>query len=177
MSGSGEKRRKQVARGFAGPAPKIMTAPGFYTNCAAHHAARVAERVVNRHNSVDDGDEIDLLKEQLENIDESEDDGTSNESDLSNERGIIQHRLEVIAQDAIACTAKQATEAKAKEDCKFTCAVCLEECPRLPLRILAPCGHGFCSGCVDKLCAPSVTFPPDCPTCREPVTSVVTPFF
>jgi hypothetical protein len=91
MSGSGEKRRKQVKIG--GPAPKIMPAPGFYARCAAHHAARVAERAVNRYNSVDDGDEIDLLKEQLENIDESEDDGTSNESDLSNERDIIQRRF------------------------------------------------------------------------------------
>ncbi len=120
-----------------------------------YHAARVAERAVNRYNSVDDGDEIDLLKEQLDNIDESEDDGTSNESDLSNERNIIKRRFEAIAQDHNAGAAKKATEAlegraagKAKEACKFTCDVCLEECPRAAsdLRILAPCGHGFCWG-------------------------------
>ena len=74
--------------------------------------------------------------------------------------------------------ADEALKGKAKDACRFTCAVCLEECPRASdLRILAPCGHGFCWGCVGKLCAPSVTFPPDCPTCRAPVTSVVTPFF
>ena len=59
---------------------------------AAYHAARVAERAVNRYNSVDDGAEIDLLKEQLENIDESEDDGNANETDCSNERDIIRRR-------------------------------------------------------------------------------------
>jgi hypothetical protein len=59
---------------------------------AAYHAARVAERTVNRYNSVDDGDEIDLLKEQLENIDESEDDGNANETDCSNERDLIRRR-------------------------------------------------------------------------------------
>jgi hypothetical protein len=59
---------------------------------AAYHAARAAERAVNRHNSVDDGDEIDLLKEQLSLIDESEDDGNANETDCSNERDIIRRR-------------------------------------------------------------------------------------
>jgi hypothetical protein len=44
------------------------------------------------------------------------------------------------------------------------------------MRILTPCGHGFCMGCVRKLTPPEfASFP--CPTCRESVTSVVTPFF
>ena len=63
------------------------------TLVAAYHAARMAERAVNRYNSVDDGDEVDLLKEQLENIDESEDDGNSNETDATNERDIIRRRF------------------------------------------------------------------------------------
>ncbi len=62
------------------------------TLVAAYHSARVAQRAVNRYHSVDDGDEIDLLKEQLENIDESEDDGNSNEPDVSNERDLIRRR-------------------------------------------------------------------------------------
>ena len=88
-------------------------------------------------------------------------------------------RFEAITQDHNACAVKKADEAlkgKAKDDCKFICAVCLEECPRLPLRILAPCGHGFCAACVEAHKAvqgPSIA----CPTCRAPVRSVVTPFF
>jgi hypothetical protein len=75
--------------------------------------------------------------------------------------------------------ADEALKGKAKDACKFTCAVCLEQCTRLPLRILAPCGHGFCAGCVGQL-TDHPTDPPEiftCPTCRAPVTSVVTPFF
>jgi hypothetical protein len=155
---------------------------------AAYHAARVAERAVNRYNSVDDGDEIDLLKEQLENIDESEDDGNSKEPDISNERDLIQRRFEAIAQDHNACALKKAQEAlgraatKANETLRFACAVCLDDClvrASTGLRILAPCGHGFCAGCVGQL-TDHPTDPPEtftCPTCRQPVTSVVTPYF
>jgi hypothetical protein len=176
-----------------------------HTLVAAYHAARMAERAVNRYNSVDDGDEVDLLKEQLENIDESEDDGNSNETDTTNERDIIkcrfctclfcrslsntaqaltQHthlRFEAITLDHNACAVQKADKQakQTREHQKFTCAVCLDECVvRAPsgLRILAPCGHGFCARCIEAHKAvqgPSIA----CPTCRAPVSSVVTPFF
>jgi hypothetical protein len=56
------------------------------------------------------------------------------------------------------------------------CSICIEDWP-IPsgLRILTPCGHGFCADCVGKLSAPGNQIV--CPTCRMLSTSVVTPFF
>ena len=59
---------------------------------SAFHAGRVASRAVSRYLFVDAEDEIDLLTGQLERIEESEDDGTSNESDAAHERDVIKRR-------------------------------------------------------------------------------------
>ena len=92
-------------------------------------------------------------------------------------------RFEAITQDHNACAVK-----KAKKDApsageitpRFACVICLDDClVRAPsgLRILAPCGHGFCAACVGVLTGLPGAGTFDCPTCRAPVTSVVTPFF
>ncbi len=54
------------------------------------------------------------------------------------------------------------------------------------LRIITPCGHGFCAECLAKhMAAPpaaagaddDANVTPVCPTCRGAIASVITPYF
>ena len=69
---------------------------------------------------------------------------------------------------------------------EFACGICFSTCPKDALRILAPCGHGFCKECVEKhmAAAPAAAGADDdddatpvCPSCRGAIASVHTPYF
>lgn len=61
-------------------------------------------------------------------------------------------------------TNKAATEANKTN--KFTCGICFANQPLSDLRLIVPCGHGFCVSCTGNLQANI------CPNCRGPKTSV-----
>jgi len=65
-------------------------------------------------------------------------------------------------------TNKAANDANKFE--KFTCGICFAKQPLSTLRVLQPCGHGFCASCTDKIPANI------CPNCRGPRTSVLAAF-
>ena len=68
--------------------------------------------------------------------------------------------------------AKQTNQAAkdANKTEKFTCGICFAKQPLSTLRVLQPCGHGFCASCTDKIEANI------CPNCRGPKTSVLATF-
>ena len=141
--------------------------PGSEKSSAARQAGRAAQRAINRLGAVDDGDELQLLMQQLDAIDESSGDEASQECD------IIRNRFQRLAQDANASAAHKANEALT-----FSCVNCLCIREVLTLRILAPCGHGFCRDCATKSVFTSDMgrFLP-CPSCDQNVTAVITPYF
>ena len=53
---------------------------------------------------------------------------------------------------------------------KFTCGICFAKQPLSTLRVLQPCGHGFCASCTGNIEANI------CPNCRGPKTSVLATF-
>lgn len=64
----------------------------------------------------------------------------------------------------------------------FDCSICLSEKPLPRLRVLSPCGHVFCAGCVSALKEANRTRDPGaaakgCPKCRAEWTSVLKPYF
>jgi hypothetical protein len=133
----------------------------------ASTAARAAERAIARYNAVTDYDEVDTLNGQISDLD-----GESDE-DSAKEYAIIQARFRALAAEFNA----KATE-KANAELNFACAICFENKQIGTLRIL-PCGHGFCSDCVDKHMAAAANADdgPVCPNCRAPITNVITARF
>jgi len=135
---------------------------------AARQAGRAAQRAINRTNAVLDADEVDTLQAQIDELDELSDE------DSAKEYAIIKARFAALAGEH---NSKIATEAN--KDLSFTCAICFDDCSIFActgLRILTPCGHGFCAGCIaTHMCddAPISI----CPNCRMPITSVMPPFF
>jgi hypothetical protein len=65
------------------------------------------------------------------------------------------------------------------KDLEFACSICFDNEKIDALRIVNPCGHGFCSDCVDKHMAAAADADdgPVCPNCRAPITSVITARF
>jgi len=129
----------------------------------ARRAVRAAQRATARLSGLDGDDEVDTLETQLDELDDESDD------DSAKEYAIIQARLEALAAELNA----RATE-QANAKLTFACAICFEEKQVDTLRIL-PCGHGFCSHCVDAhMAAATADDGPVCPKCREPIASVIT---
>jgi hypothetical protein len=161
MSGSANKRAKPDA-------VAAYTARSIKSN-DARHAVRAAARAIARNNAVSENDEVDTLNEQLDEIDESEDDESSRECD------IIKNRFKRLAKDY-----NNLAASKSNRELWFTCSVCLDNRLVSVLRILAPCGHGFCSGCVEAVMtrnADGQDPAPTCPTCRGVIASAITPYF
>jgi hypothetical protein len=150
---------------------------------AAREADRAAERVMTRlavvslpHNAQSDGDELALLNEQLDDIAAESDDEASEECDIIKAR-FIAIRDKQNKQAALEANKQAALETN--KELTFTCAICLDDCKLMActgLRLVTPCGHGFCAACIeDHMCGPAPSS--DCPTCRKPIASVVTPYF
>jgi rubrerythrin len=132
----------------------------------AHTAGDAAQRAINRHKARYHDDEVATLKAQIEQLDELDDE------DSAKEYAIIKARFDSLA---AGLNSKAANEAN--EDLSFTCPLCFEACKlSAAARILAPCGHGLCSACLDAHVARNGFLGP-CPSCRAPVASVVTPYF
>ena len=134
---------------------------------AACTAGRAAQRAIGRFHGVTDHDEIDTLYAQIKQLDDESDE------DSAKEYAIIQARFKALAAEHNA----KATD-RANASLNFACAICFENREMDTLRIL-PCGHGFCSDCIDKHMAAVVDADdgPVCPNCRAPIASVITPFF
>jgi rubrerythrin len=134
---------------------------------AASTAGRAAQRCIDRHNTVTEYDEVDTLNAQIAELDEESDE------DSAKEYAIIQARFKAIAAEYKA----KATE-QANAELTFACAICFENKQMDTLRIL-PCGHGFCTDCVNAHMAAAVDDDdrPVCPNCRAVITSVITPRF
>jgi hypothetical protein len=134
---------------------------------AASTAGRDAQRAIARYNAVTDYDEVDTLNAQIEELDEESDE------DSAKEYAIIQARFKTLAAEFNS----KATE-KANAELNFACAICFENREMDTVRIL-PCGHGFCSDCVNAHMAAAAAADdgPVCPNCRAPITSVITARF
>jgi hypothetical protein len=167
------KRRKAVGASTDGLSttfpPNIGPALAAYTarrekSTAARRAGRAAERAINRHRTVNDSDEVELLQEQLDAIDESDDDDAAQECDL------IKARFEAITKKHNAASAHTANETLT-----FECCMCLENCDMTELRVNIPCAHGFCSKCGQQPTDAPLFMP--CPTCEQAVTAVIIPSF
>ena len=162
------KRAKHGAR--AGPAPAASTAVPYSVKVTARRALEAAERAHARLQAVNRCDEIDALKDQLDDLDREP------HHDHHAEYTLIKHRCEHLQ------TKHNQRAAQAiNTELTFVCAVCFDNCMIGCLRILTPCGHGFCEECTVELRvlrAPADPDPaPACPACRAPVAAVVQPFF
>ena len=70
----------------------------------------------------------------------------------------------------------------AKKTGMFDCGVCLAEKPLARMRLITPCGHAFCAGCVAVLKETNRKRNPGgdakgCPKCRGPMAGVLKPYF
>ena len=64
----------------------------------------------------------------------------------------------------------------------FDCGVCLSEKPLSRMRLVMPCAHAFCAGCIAMLKETNRTRDPGqdekgCPKCRGPIASAFKPYF
>jgi hypothetical protein len=131
----------------------------------ARKVGRATERATVRTNVMSDDDEIDTLYGQLDAIDDEDDDESSKECD------IIRRRFETIAQDHNARAAE-----KANVSVLFACSVCMDNKLMGDMRIVNPCGHGYCQACIEAhMCGNAAAT--TCPTCRGPITSLISPYF
>jgi rubrerythrin len=131
----------------------------------ARKVGRATERATVRTNVMSDDDEIDTLYGQLDAIDDEDDDESSKECD------IIRRRFEAIAQDHNASAAE-----KANVSVLFACSVCMDNKLMGDMRIVNPCGHGYCQACIEAhMCGNAADT--TCPTCRGPITSLISPYF
>ena len=166
------KRAKHGARLPASSASSASPASAAQHSAkvAARRALEAAERAHLRFQFMDENGEIDQLKHQLDDLD-SEPHGNHHD-----EYRIIQNRCE-----RLQAILNQGAAKEENKELTFVCAVCFDKCMMNCLRILTPCGHGFCEDCTVELRvlrAPADPDPaPACPACRAPVAAVVQPFF
>ena len=159
-----------------GKRAKAHKAEDFKTYRTKAEGARAALRAATRANArlqaVAEDDEIKTLEGQLDALDYESDLDHTEEFDIIKNRC---RRLQV-----------QCNRAAAEESNKaltFACPICFDNCEIASLRIVTPCGHGFCLACIKKLetAAYRPRGPedpePDCPTCRGAIASVIKAHF
>ncbi len=179
---SGHKRVKaSAALGGTDPAAVRLATKNarIRKSRAVNKTHRAAKRAAERCEAAQyspTGAEIDILGEQIEQLEEESDDDSLKEFD------IIQRRLKALIQQYNSSAAK-----KANENLEFTCSICFDNSKMGVLRIITPCGHGFCNTCLEKHMAEASAAAaaaddedpagPVCPTCRSAIVDVITPFF
>lgn len=121
---------------------------------------RVALRAAERASWIGNIYEVKYLQEQVDAIHRDALVDTHAEVDL-----IIQQLNQRAANDR-----RKAADAANKTEA-FTCCVCMDRSPLSELRLLMPCGHGFCEPCMR-----AVHVQPLCPTCRKTINNVIRPY-
>ena len=136
---------------------------------------RAAKRAEERWQATDEDNEVETLEFQLNNLQYESDENVLQEFD------IIQSRLQCLNEHFKRLAAKDCNK-----DLEFACSICMDNHKMDALRIVNPCGHGFCNTCLEKhmAAAPAAAGaddddngPPVCPTCRGAIASVITPYF
>jgi len=140
---------------------------------------RAAKRAEERWQATDEDNEVETLEFQLNNLQYESDENVLQEFD------IIQSRLQRLNEHFKCLAAKEGNK-----DLEFACSICLDNEKIDALRIVNPCGHGFCNDCLEKHMGASVAAAavaaaaddedpagPVCPTCRGAIASVITPYF
>ena len=138
---------------------------------AARAALRGAARAHARLQAVAEEDEIKTLEGQLDALDYESD------LDHTDEFVIIKNRCRRLQEQC-----NQAASEEGNKALSFSCSVCFDNCEMAALRIITPCGHGFCFECTDGLEAAAGKrkageADPGCPTCRGVVGAVVKTYF
>ena len=121
---------------------------------------RVALRAAERAEWIGHTSEIRYLEQQTETIRREDPIDKDTELDL------------IIAQlNQKAARERQGAALHANSTEGFTCCICMDRSPLSKLRLLIPCGHGFCEVCMRK-----VHVQPLCPTCRKTIDNVLRPY-
>jgi Zinc finger, C3HC4 type (RING finger) len=61
---------------------------------------------------------------------------------------------------------------------QLLCVICRDTLKDKPKKALVPCGHTFCSGCVDRVKASGDSYSlAKCPSCRERIKATIKIFF
>jgi rubrerythrin len=139
---------------------------------AAHVAGRAALRAAQRVSwmRMDIEMEICKLQEQLKELNEDTAVETTEEYDYIMKRFM---QLENQSNEKATNETNKAAKGTNKTEA-FTCGICFAKQPLSTLRVLVPCGHGFCATCISALDAntraqgQNICF---CPNCRAPINS------
>ena len=158
-----------------GKRAKAHKAEDFKTYRTKAEGARAALRAATRANArlqpVGEDDEIETLEGQLDALDYESD------LDHTEEYDIIKNRCRRLQQQCNRAASEEGNKALS-----FSCSVCFDNCEMAALRIITPCGHGFCFECTDGLEAAAgkrkaEEVDPGCPTCRGPMGAVLKMYF
>jgi hypothetical protein len=179
---SGSKRTK-MSPALGGPdavAVKIAKKNArFRKSLAVSKTHRAAKRAAKRLEAVQSKDpdlELEILEEQIDRLESESDDESLKEFD------VIQRRLKTLTEQYNRDAVKEVNK-----NLEFACSICMDNHKKDVLRIVNPCGHGFCAECLAKhMEAASVAAldavngdpaGPLCPGCRGAIADVITPYF
>ena len=150
-------------------------------------AVRAAQRAAERVRYTGSDLETYVLNKQIGEVEADEAIEKTDEYDLITERlnVLSKEKAEQKRFDARLAHETMMADLFADETKKtnvFDCGVCLTEKPLSRMRLLMPCNHVFCAGCIAQLKEANRTRDPGidekgCPKCRGPIASVVKPFF
>jgi len=144
---------------FSHPMPVTQQNQKHAKSAAAHGALRGAKRAREFVNTISgvyiSSSPIDEVKKQLDEIDKDKN------ADNIEEYDDIIKSLKVFEMQ---CKNKFAGEVNTTGT--FCCAICFVNRPIKTLRLLVPCGHGFCDTCTSRLTENT------CPNCRGLIASI-----
>jgi len=139
-----------------------------------HRAATRAAKRLEAVQSEDHDLELEILEEQIDKLQNESDDESLKEFD------VIQHRLKTLTEQCNRDVVKEINK-----NFEFACSICRDNHKKDVLRIVNPCGHGFCNECLAKHMEAAAALDavngdpagPRCPGCRGEIADVITPFF
>jgi hypothetical protein len=167
MSEPSVSKRVKVSATLGGPDPLALKVAKknarIRKSLAVNTTLRSTKRAEERWQATDEDNEVETLEFQLNNLQYESDENVLQEFD------IIQSRLQRLNEHFKRLAAKEGNK-----DFEFACSICFDNEKIDALRIVNPCGHGFCNTCLEKHAAPPVAAGADdedhdgpvCPTCR-----------